>query len=222
MRVLIPLLLMLLLCLACAEGSQSEEAPVSNVVEVENTLPAIDFPGELDSTITGSTVLICVGSQFYDPEFFEVRRLLLDAGAEVRVVSQGERLFGLNGSEVLVDYQLEELDERVAFDALYLMQSRGMEHLAKTEIVQELVRRSREEGAFVAASGIAVEALAGAGILEGVRVAPYAAKRRLCEEAGAVIVEDEDVVFDEGIGTAVFWPHGGYLVMELIVALASS
>jgi len=223
MRYLLVIPIALSLCLACGEDPPAEEdaaaaAPAESEVEDER----LELPAELDGALAGRTIVVCVGSHFYDPEFYDVRRLLLASGARLLVASTGGRLFGLGGSEILVDLQLEELDETAEYDALYLMQSRGMERLTKLESVHRLVRRTRESGALVAASGIAVEALARAGVLDGIRTAPYGAKRQLCEDSGAVIVEEDDVVLDQGVGTATFWPQGGRLALELIAALAAS
>lgn len=222
MRYLLAIPIALFFCLACGEEPPAEEDAAASAAPAEVEATRLELPAELDGALAGRTIVVCVGSHFYDPEFYDVRRLLSASGARLLVASTGGRLFGLGGSEILVDLQLDELDETVEYDALYLMQSRGMERLANLDSVHRLVRRTRESGALVAASGIAVEALARAGVLDGVRAAPYRAKRQLCEDSGAVIVDEDDVVLDQGVGTATFWPQGGRLALELIAALAAS
>ena len=221
------LFLLPVLLLACAEdepaAEESTEAGDSQAVASPNYTTFEPAP-ELRGSLVGRTAVIVVGNDFYDPELYGVLRLLNQAGAAVHTAAATGVAYGLGGSDARIDLDLDQLAVLIVTDGvdlLYLMQSRGMESLGDEERLREVVRLQRETGGMLAASGIGLEALIGADVLEGVRVAPYRALYDECERAGAIVDETAETLIDGDIASAVFWPQGPELVRKIIGELAA-
>lgn len=200
-----------------AEAGDSEAAASPNYTTFE-------LAPELRGSLAGRTAVIVVGNDYYDPELYGVLSLLNQAGAAVHTAAAETGVaYGLGGSDARIDLDLDELAVLIVTEGvelLYLMQSRGMERLGDEERLREVVRLQLETGGMLAASGIGLEALIGADVLEGVRVAPYRALYDECERAGAIVDEGAETLIDGDIASAVFWPQGPELVRKIIANTA--
>ena len=160
------------------------------------------MPGRLD----GKRVAILATDGFEQVELVEPRKALLEAGAEVQVVSpkQGQ-IQGYNhhdkGDTVPVDLALDQADAG-RFDALMLPGGViNPDQLRMDRQAVEFVRRFFDAGKPVAAICHGPWLLAEADVLQGRTVTSWPSIRTDLRNAGAQVV-DQEVVVDEGLVTS--------------------
>lgn len=158
--------------------------------------------GRLD----GRRVAILVADGFEEVELTEPRKALLDAGADVEIVSPEEgRVKGWAetdwGEEIAVDRSVSSA-KAGDYDALVLPGGvMNPDNLRTNEDAVRFTRAFFEAGKPVAAICHAPWLLVEAGVVEGREVTSYASIRKDLENAGARWV-DREVVVDAGLVTS--------------------
>ena len=151
-------------------------------------------------------VLMLVASEGFQPvEYAEPRRILEEAGVEVKIASdqKGQAVSFQGVEKATVDFLVEEarIDD---FDAIVLVGGPGaLEHL-DNEATYKLVQEAQQKQKLVAAICISPRILAHAGILDGRKATGWNGDSALPEvlaSSGATYIA-EPVVVDNNIITA--------------------
>lgn len=148
--------------------------------------------------LRGKTIAVLVGKDFEESEAIYPIYRLREAGAEVIVAAEeGKDVQGKHGYPLPVDCAFEDLsaDE---LDGVVVPGGYGPDHVRRSRVALDLVRRCFEAGKLVAAICHGGWVPASAGIVEGRRVTSYASIRDDLVHAGAEWV-DEEVVQDENL-----------------------
>ncbi|BCD59973.1 MULTISPECIES: DJ-1 family glyoxalase III [unclassified Nitratiruptor] len=156
-----------------------------------------------------ANVLVPLADGFEEIEAMAIIDVLSRAGNNVTVAGLFDNeVEGANtGLKVLVhtllkDVEIDEYDLMVLPGGLP-----GAEHLAKSELVQEMIRKMNEKGKYVGAICAAPWALKEAGVLEGKKHTNYPGFEEKTGEEGYVadqkVVIDGNVVTSRGPGTAI-------------------
>jgi protease I len=152
-------------------------------------------------------VLMVVASDgFRDEECFAPKRILEEAGIEVKIVSDAkEKARGSLGGEIAVDLLVSEADA-AEFEAVIFVGGPGaLKHL-DNEISYRLAREAAEQGKILAAICIAPVILAKAGALRGKQATVWSSSGErkpieILEKNGAKYI-NQDVVIDGNVITA--------------------
>ncbi len=154
-------------------------------------------------------VLVPLADGFEEIEAMAIIDVLRRAGNDVVVAGLFDNeVEGANtGLKILVHDLLKDVDPE-DFDLMVLPGGLpGAEHLAKSELVQEYIRRMNEKGKYVGAICAAPWALKEAGVLDGKKHTNYPGFEEKTGKEGYVadqkVVVDGNVVTSRGPGTAI-------------------
>ncbi len=141
---------------------------------------------------------------FKDAEYFVVKNILSDAGADILTVSSQKGVaIGSDGGDTKVEDASEVKTED--FDAIVFIGGEGMGNNLDNKQFQEIAQDSLAKGKILGAICISPALLARAGVLKGKRATVWSAP--LNKEAinilkeNEAIYEDKDVVVDGKIVT---------------------
>ncbi len=150
--------------------------------------------GEVD--LSGMKVAIVIAPEgFRDEEFIEPRKALMDAGAEVTVVSlrKGE-CHGAGGARPEADATPDEIDP-AEYDGIVFVGGPGMYKLLDNEKFIALAKKFAEDDKkIIAAICVSPAILANAGLLKGVKATAWKDVRPVLAAKGAEVIEDQPVV----------------------------
>lgn len=156
--------------------------------------------------LTGKKIAILATNGFEESELFSPRDALLEAGAEVDVVSpvRGKIRSWKNkdwGKSILVDVALDDADAS-EYEAIVLPGGvMSPDQLRREPKAIDLVRSFFESGKAIAAICHGPQILIEAGVVDGVTMTSCTAIRTDLENAGAIWV-DEEVVVDRNLVTS--------------------
>ncbi|MFH0929032.1 MAG: DJ-1/PfpI family protein [Candidatus Aenigmatarchaeota archaeon] len=147
-------------------------------------------------------LMIIAPADFRDEEYFETRKVLEDAGNEVKVAnSTGQPSKSKFGKIVQPDMNFYEADSN-KYDALVFVGGLGCAQYFDNKRALELVRQFNEDGKVVAAICIAPSILANAGILSGKKATAFPSERdnlnAVCTYTGNPVEADENVITANG------------------------
>ncbi|MBW3011981.1 DJ-1/PfpI family protein [Candidatus Woesearchaeota archaeon] len=149
-------------------------------------------------------VMIVAPENFRDEECFEPKKVLEDAGVDVKIASKGvEVAKGKLGGTINVDLDISEVDVN-DYDAVIFIGGPGSVIYQDDETALNIARDAVKQDKILAAICIAPVILAKAGVLEGKIATAWdddKLQSKVLKEAGATFSE-EPVVVDEKLITA--------------------
>ncbi len=146
-------------------------------------------------------ILIIIGPEFEDLEFFYPYYRLVEEGYQVEVAGpSNEPVQGKRGYRVKPDYEFSRVNPR-EYDGLVIPGGRGPERIRNNDYVRNIAKSFIEENKPVAAICHGPQILISAGVLRGRRVTSYWGIKDDVVNAGAEWV-DEPVVVDNNLVTA--------------------
>ncbi|MCL5036504.1 MAG: DJ-1/PfpI family protein [Chloroflexi bacterium] len=124
---------------------------------------------------------------FRDEEYAEPRKILEEAGYNIKVASTTVRnIRGRFGLEVTPDLQIEDVKHE-GFDAIILVGGPGAQEFFRNMLAHQIVNNFYNAGRIVAAICIAPSTLANAGILKGKKATAYATELMTLKNQGAIV-----------------------------------
>ena len=137
-------------------------------------------------TVHKKVVLVVASRDFQDNEFFTTKIILEDSGIRTDVASSRRgSVRGMYGSVIESQYRLEELNPE-KYDALILIGGTGVTEFLGKEAALEAVKSAVKADKLVGAIGTSPAILAGAGVLNEVRVTSMLSERNRLTKAGAI------------------------------------
>jgi len=150
--------------------------------------------------------IIIAFKNFKDEEYFTPRKILEEAGAKIKVVSnETGTAFGAEGLQVNIDAELSDLDVS-NFDAVVFVGGPGALDNLNNQDSYRVIREAVKQNKVLAAICISPVILAKAGVLNGKKATVWTnplnkKPKKILEENGAIFVE-QNVVVDGNIITA--------------------
>lgn len=124
---------------------------------------------------------------FRDEEYSEPRKILEEAGFNIKVASSTVRnIRGRFGLEITPEIQLEDIKHE-EFDALVLVGGPGAQEYFRNLLAHQIVNNFNNAGKIVAAICIAPSTLANAGVLKGKKATAYATELMTLKNQGAIV-----------------------------------
>jgi protease I len=145
-----------------------------------------DAQSNKDMALQSKKVLIVVAPiDFRDEEYTELRQVLENAGAEVKVASiQGGTAKGAGGTEAKIDLTVSEVNVD-DFDAIAFIGGPGMAQIVGDESLQVLAKKFYNAGKLTTAICVAPAILARVGILEGKQATSWQGSQEDLNNGGA-------------------------------------
>ena len=199
MKKIVTLLLVIVLLVSAAGCGRAsgQETPAPEPTPAPTPTPT---PAPHEPTIA----LVIANQQFNYEEYADCRVLFILDGYEV--ITAGQRTgaaLSMDGQETEIDTQIGSLEAH-ALDALVVIGGSGAPALYGDTALQGLIQDMYAAGKPVAAICLAPVTLAEAGLLTGKQATVYPDESALAalSDAGALYMEDQDVVIDGTIVTA--------------------
>jgi len=146
-------------------------------------------------------LMIISGNKFCDEEYESSRQILESFGINCEVASSTtNRAIGLDGTVVVPDYQINNLNSQV-YDAFLLVGGVGCREYWHDEFVHTLLNNAHSSGKLVCAICLAPVILANAGLLKGKRATAHPSASDYLEYKG-VKYSSKNVEFEGNIVTA--------------------
>ena len=154
-------------------------------------------------SLQGKRVVVFAEDMYEDPELWYPYYRLLEAGAEVKLVGSGssQTYTSKHGYPVKVHVAAEEVSAKDV-DALIIPGGFAPDRLRRYPAVLNLVREVFRQGKLVASICHGPWVMISAGILKGRRATCVAAIKDDVINAGAIYVDQEEVVVDGNLVTS--------------------
>ncbi len=168
--------------------------------------------------MAGKKILIIIGPEFEDIEFYYPYYRLIEEGYTVEVAGPSRNpVPGKKGYQVKPDKTFDEAKPE-EYDGLVIPGGRGPERIRVYDSVKRIVKHFFEKNKPVAAICHGPQVLISTRVLEGRRATSYWTIRDDVENAGAIWV-DEPVVVDDNLVTARYPPDMPLWVKKFIELL---
>ena len=147
-----------------------------------------------------TVLMILAEDPFRDPEYFDPKKVLEDAGVKVVTTSTAPVAKGAEGAEVQVDLLLNEVHEE-DFDAIVFIGGKGSSQYYDVPKAHELARYGAGKGKVLGSICASVGTLARAGVIKGKKATSDPGVADMLKAGGATYTT-EGVTKDGNIITA--------------------
>lgn len=145
--------------------------------------------------------MVVANDGFRDPEAFEPKQVLENAGAQVKIIApEGGAARGDEGGFLPVDETIGQANAD-DYDAVAFIGGPGMARMVDNEELSDFAKKFFDAGKVTTAICVAPKILANAGILSGRAATSWEGAMEDLSNSGAEVLE-EDVVVDGKIITA--------------------
>jgi len=161
-------------------------------------------------------VYMFLANGFEEIEALTVVDILRRGGVEIQTVSitKSNEVCGAHGIPVIADITYKKINE---CECVILPGGLpGTTNLAASEIVEQKVRETYENGGIIAAICAAPSVFYGYGLLDGKKATSYPGYEKempLCKHTGAQVEVDGEIVTSKGAGTAHLF---GFKLLEML------
>lgn len=131
-------------------------------------------------------LMVVTPKDFRDEEYLEPRKILEDAGAQIKVASiQGGTAVGVNGTRVNIDVLTGEADPK-DYEAVLFVGGPGMAEISNDDTLKSLAWNFYNEQKLTTAICAAPAVLAKAGILKGKKATSWSGVEKDVRQGGAI------------------------------------
>ncbi len=139
-------------------------------------------------------VMVIAFRDFRDREYFEPKRILEEAGAEVKTASTKEgKAIGADGGDTQVDLLISKVNPE-EFDAVVFIGGPGALKELDNETSYNLIKETVEKNKVLAAICISPVILAKAGVLKGKKATVWSS---LMDKSAIKILEEQGAVYEK-------------------------